>query len=93
MIFEVGKEYWLIYGTTEEQSHACVKVIAVEGQWLKVESKELDTHLNMAAPMFISARERNREAEDAVQMRDIIFVDHEGKETGRLSPVRTEDTI
>lgn len=62
-LFEVGKEYWVSYGTTDEQEFACVKVLEVEGSWLRVESDKLDSHLNMAAPLFISARERDRDVE------------------------------
>lgn len=63
MIFEAGKEYWFTYGTTEIQSTDSVKVLEIEGSWLKVEAEKLDTHINVSAPFFISARERNREVE------------------------------
>lgn len=63
MIFEAGKEYWLTYGSTDEQSHDCIKVIEVDGSWLKVEAEKVEPLINVAAPMFISARERDREAE------------------------------
>lgn len=62
-MFEVGKEYWITYGTTEEQSFASIKVLEVEGSWLRVETDTLDSHLNTAASFFISARERDREIE------------------------------
>lgn len=68
-MFEVGKEYWVSYGTTEEVSMASIKVLEVEGQWLRVESDKLDSHLNMAAPLYISAKERDREAEEKAQQR------------------------
>lgn len=68
-MFEVGKEYWITYGTAEEQSGASIKVLAVEGTWLHVESDNLDSRINIAAPMFISAKERNREAEQSAMMK------------------------
>ncbi|OYY70344.1 hypothetical protein [Sphingomonas sp. 28-63-12] len=58
MLFEVGKEYWITYGTAEEQSFASIKVVEVEGSWLKVESDKLDMLINVAAPFFISARDK-----------------------------------
>ena len=90
-MFEVGKEYWVVYGSTEEQSHSCVKVLEVQGQWLRVESKELDSHLNMAAPMFISARERDRGAEKAARIANVVFVDPNGNETGRMGMPKPSD--
>lgn len=67
MMFEVGKEYWIAYGTTEEQSHDCIKIVEVNGTWLKVESDKLEPLINIAAPMYISARERNREVEEKMR--------------------------
>jgi hypothetical protein len=37
-LFEVGEEYWGNYGTAEDQEAACIKVLEVEGSWLRVES-------------------------------------------------------
>ena len=93
MMFEVGKEYWLVYGSTEEQSHASIKVLEVKGQWLKVEAKGLDTHINIAAPLFISARERDHEAEKAATTFNVAFVDHEGNETRRKRILLSDEEI
>lgn len=65
-LFIPGKEYWLSWGFGEEQMHTSVKVIAQSGTWLEIEPEKagLDPLINLAAPWFISARERDREAEE-----------------------------
>jgi hypothetical protein len=83
-IFEVGKEYWVTYGPTEDQSFASAKVLGIEGQWLHIESDKLDSHINLAAPWFISARERNRAAEEKFKVSQVVFVGRDGEETGRM---------
>jgi hypothetical protein len=55
-MFEVGKAYWISYGTPENQSSALIKVLEIEGTWLKVESDELEPMINIASPRYISVR-------------------------------------
>ena len=64
MMFEVGKEYWILYGTPENQSSALIKVLEIEGTWLKVESDELEPMINIASPIYISVRHRERAVEE-----------------------------
>ncbi|EQB32249.1 hypothetical protein [Sphingobium ummariense] len=85
MIFEPGTEYWLTWGTTDEQILSSIKVIGQDGTWLHIESEKegLDPMINLAAPIFISARKRNRETEKGFVSR-ISFVDHAGREGGHM---------
>lgn len=66
MIFEVGEEYWMVYGTADEQMHDCIKVVEVDGTWLKVEAEKLEPLINIAAPFYVSARKRDRAAEQSI---------------------------
>lgn len=70
-MFEVGQEYWLTWGSTEEQTHSSVKIISQEGSWLQVEPEKagIDPMINLAAPLFISARKRDRALEEQASAR------------------------
>ncbi len=67
-IFEIGQEYWLSYGDAEQVDVTSVKVLEVDGTWIRVETDKLDPMLNMAAPLYLSAKPRDREAEFRADM-------------------------
>lgn len=56
-LFEVGKEYYLDFGTVEHSHTRKILVIDAKENWIKVNENGSEELLNTLSPLMLSAKE------------------------------------